>query len=329
MADSSDQMSDVPEGKKDEALDWVIRLTSGDATQADLEALKRWRKESPLNEAAIVQASKLWKSVGSSVESFVRSDPKAAPFGRFAQRDIKLQRRAALGGAFAAAAAYAVVRPPFGLWPSFAELNADYRTGTGQQRRITVAGAQVELNTETSIDAWATPSGGDRIKIITGEAIITAAADTARPLVVVAANGRTTASGAVFNVRHFSASVCVTCVAGTITVEQLGQTATIQPSQQITYVDDGLGTPVKVDPSVVTAWRNGVLIFHNEPLADVIKDVNRYLPGRIILMNASLGNQLVTARFRLDRLDDVLTQVQEVFGASVTRLPGGVVLINS
>ncbi|MFG3757292.1 hypothetical protein ACGE32_33645, partial [Klebsiella pneumoniae] len=93
------------------------------------------------------------------------------------------------------------------------------------------------------------------------------------------------------------------------------------------YRRGGLGAVTAVDPTVVTAWRSGYLMFRKEPLDRVIAEVNRYRPGRIVLLDATLGRGLVTARFKLDRLDDVMIQVHEVFGARVRNLPGGVVLI--
>ena len=46
----------------------------------------------------------------------------------------------------------AVVAPPFGLWPSWRELGADYRTAKGEQRRVVLPGTAVlDLNTRTSV----------------------------------------------------------------------------------------------------------------------------------------------------------------------------------
>ena len=64
-------------------------------------------------------------------------------------------RRAFLGttlGGTAAAAIAAVVAPPFGLWRSFDEWDADYRTDTGGRRQFGLdRQVQVDMNTQTSI----------------------------------------------------------------------------------------------------------------------------------------------------------------------------------
>ena len=131
-----------------------------------------------------------------------------------------------------------------------------------------------------------------------------------------------------FNIRRAGSSVCVTCVAGAVLVEQRGG-VTLRPGRQVSYADRGLGAAVEVDPSRVTAWQEGILLFHDEPLGRVVDEVNRYWPGRIIVADADLGRRLVTARFKLGHLDDAITQIQLVFRASVTRLPGGIVVLSS
>ncbi len=105
-------------------------------------------------------------------------------------------RRALLGGAISAAAAsvgYAIVRPPLDLWPSLTEMTADYRTGVGQQQQITLDDAVLlKLNTRTSVSLLSRDTTGgqtDRIELVSGEAAVTAAHGSAKPGVVVAAQG--------------------------------------------------------------------------------------------------------------------------------------------
>jgi transmembrane sensor len=70
-----------------------------------------------------------------------------------------------------------------------------------------------------------------------------------------------------------------------------------------------------------------VLIFRGELLSRAVEEINRYRPGRIIVVDASLGGKRIDASFRLDRIEDVVPQIQHVFNARVTRLPGGLVLL--
>lgn len=329
MTESDDQKM-PSDAREDEAFEWLTRLTSGEVTTGELRALEHWRAQSPSNEAAFVEAAKLWDSVKPAVEAVARQDRDVARSAQFPRTNMRMGRRAMLGGALAAGAAYLVVRPPLGLWPSLSELTSDYRTATGQQRRITTdGGATIALNTQTSVDIRPAAGGSERIELIAGEAAIATAANASRSIVALAGDGRATATDATFNMRRSGSSVCVTCVTGAVLVEQRGRPVTLQQRQQVSYADEGMGPAVEVDPAGVMAWQEGILVFHDQPLGRVIEEVNRYWPGRIIVANANLGKRLVTARFKLDHLEDAITQIQLVFRANVTRLPGGVVVLSS
>jgi transmembrane sensor len=325
----ADDQKTTSDSREDEAFEWLTRLTSGDVTTGELEALARWRDESPLNEAAFLEAGKLWHSVKPAVETAARRH-KGVAAAALTRTNTRIGRRAVLGGALAASAAYLILRPPLSLWPSLSELTSDYRTGAGQQRRITTeGGVTIELNTRTSVDVRAADDA-ERIELIAGEASISTVANASRSIVVLAGDGRVTATDATFNMRCNGSSVRVTCIAGAIQVEQRGRPVSrLLKGQQVVYTDQGLTSAAEVDPAAVTAWQDGILVFHDEPLGRVIEEINRYWPGRIIVSNAGLGKRLVTARFKLDHLEDAITQIQLVFGANVTRLPGGVVVLSS
>lgn len=335
MTDHSKEPTAEQDALKREARDWVMRLTSGEATAEDAEALKRWRKTSREHRRAFAEANLLWdKMRPAAVESAVRNPIALHTDSRDFRLGRPLARRAFLGGAATAAAAaavYAVVRPPLDLWPSLAEVAADYRTGTGQQRQLAdIHNVSVKLNTRTSVallPADGAADTADHIELIAGEAVVATPPQNARPIIVVAAHGRTIATNARFNVRLDDAGVCVTCLEGQTRVEYLGQAATIQPGEQVVYTAHALGSVTVIDPDVVAAWERGLLVFRNDPLARVIDEVNRYRPGRIILTNEELGRRPVLATFRIDRIDEVLPRLETVFGVRIRTLPGGIVLV--
>ncbi|HCP78137.1 MAG TPA: iron dicitrate transport regulator FecR, partial [Pusillimonas sp.] len=71
------------------------------------------------------------------------------------------------------------------------------------------------------------------------------------------------------------------------------------------------------------------LVFNDVPLAEVVKELNRYWPGKLVLMSETLGRRRVQAQFSLDRLSDATALIRDVYGADVTELPGGVVMLRS
>jgi transmembrane sensor len=312
-----------------EAIDWVVRFRSGEPTTDDVEALKRWRSQSPAHEQAFRHAAKLWRGFKTVAEQSPKEPAALAGLQVLPWANRRVARRAFLGGAIAASAAgYMVVRPPFGLWPSLHEMSADYRTAKGEQREVAL-GSEVSLtlNTLTSVAVRSTAED-PRIELISGEAAITAKAPSAKPLVVMAGDGRIVASQAQFNARCIDMAVSVICLAGSVVVECASQSARLQSNQQISYSTSGLGSSIAIDSLQATSWQSGLLIFHDRALSDVVEEINRYRPGRIVITNGGLSRRVVNATFHIDQLDNFFVQARELFGVKVTQLPAGLTLLS-
>lgn len=307
-----------------EAHAWVRRLVSGEATAADGEALKRWCALSPAHAAAFSAASQFWEAFGPAGRSLLE---EAKTAGGRADRGGRIGRRAVIGGALAASAAgLMIARPPLGLWPSLSELRADYRTGAGEQRQIALSDdVSVRMNTRTSLSLIDGSAG--EIELIAGEASF-ASADRAKPFTVIAAGGRTSAVNARFDLRVTGSGACVTCLANEIQVDYGGHAATLGPQLQVSYGDGALGRVVAIDPAVVSAWQERLMIFTMTPLAKVIEELNRYRTGRIVLLNADRARSPVNGRFRIDEPEEALTQIERAFGLRRQTLPGGFILLS-
>lgn len=313
-----------------EATEWLIRLSSGEATPGDFEDLRLWCRRSPSHAEAFARAQALWQALGPAGALYLdRNGAAAVHLPAAPPRRGGLSRRGLLAGALATAAAVPLaLRPPWQLWPSLGELGADYRTGIGEQRRIELAdGAAVELNTATAVNL-APPGAGDRLELLAGEAAVTTPPGRSRPVVVRVAGGEVSARVASFTLRQEGGLVRVTCLDGAVAVRCGAAAGQMGPGQQVELSQGRLGPVVAVDAAEVTAWRQRMLVFHDEPLARVIDEVNRYRPGRIVLLRPDLAGRQVSARFKLDRLDDVVLQISQVFALEPRTLPGGIVFLS-
>lgn len=316
------------DGLRQQSLAWLRLLTGGRATASDIASLTRWREASPEHGRAFAEAALLWEVLGDAAAMAVDTDPGLAPAQSFGRSAVTGRRAFFLGGGALAAslAAAAVVRPPLGLWSSFSELRADYRTRQGERRRIDVAGqSSVELNTQTSID-FHRADGGAAVELISGEAAVTIGASPAQ-IVFNAGSGHSLSRQGSFNVRKDGAVVCVTCIDGRVDVRSGGGQVSLQDGQQVSYDDGGLHPVVAADTEIVGAWRQGLLVFRDAPLSHLVDEVNRYRPGRIVLLDSQLAQRRVLATFRLDRIDDAVTFVRHVMNVPARFLPGGLVLL--
>ncbi|ALX85144.1 iron dicitrate transport regulator FecR [Achromobacter denitrificans] len=313
-----------------DARHWLLTLTSGAATEADAEAFRAWLRADPGHEAAFAEQKRLWQALGPAV----REEAAARATTR---RPSRSGRRAFLGGAVAASAAYLAWRPPLGLWPGLDELGADYRTATGEQRRVALGDAlELELNTQTRINVRsAAASAGAVIELAAGEAEVRvgrqADANPALPAPVaqvVAGAGRVSAREALFNLRYLGGEASLCCLAGSVQLAHSQGTYEVGAGQELRYDDRRVMPPAKVNTEAVTAWRRGWLVFDRVPLADVVDELNRYRRGRLVLLNRQLGQRRVQARFALAQVADAEQLIRDAYGAEVTRLPGGVVLLS-
>lgn len=307
-----------------EAHDWMTRFTGGNATAADLQAFRDWSARDPVHKEAFARACQLWEAIGPASDLL-----KSRQDAHVSRSNRLVGRRAFLGGALAAsaaAAAYLAAQPPFGLWPSLSELAADYRTAPGEQRSLVLAGGpSVELNTRSSIALRPSSDGAERLELLGGEAAISTRAGM--NVEVIAGEGRVVTADAVFNMRYERGIVSTTCVSGALDVACGDRSVRLRPGEQVVYSPNGLRAVAKVDPVAVTAWKDGMLVFQSTPLDEAVAEINRYRSGAIIITSAALGRRLFNARFHIANVDGVVAQIQQIFGASVTSLPGGIVLL--
>lgn len=296
------------------------RLRADDFTQADADALRAWCARSPEHARAWRELQQLWQALDPALTRAAAAPQRANVLAL----PLRPGRRAFLGGALAAGVAVLALRPPLGAWPSLQELSADLRTGTGEQRQVALSQQMsVQMNTQTRINVRAPES----IELLGGEAEILASG-ARQPVSVLAGAGRLLAQSARFNVRHTDDAVCVTCLAGAVEVVWQQRRQTLDAGQQLVYDERGVQAATAAQAGEASAWRTGALSFVGKPLAQVVDEINRYRPGRVLLRNAELGRRLVRMRFSISQMDGALAMIRDLTGAQMTSLPGGIVLLS-
>lgn len=312
--DTADSDADI--GRQ--AAAWWARLRADDFTQADADALRAWCARSPEHARAWRELKQVWQALAPALTRAAAAPPQANVF------PLRPGRRAFLGGALAAGVAVLALRPPLGAWPSLQEFAADYRTGTGEQRQVALSQQMtVQMNTQTRINVRAPES----IELLGGEAEILASG-ARQPVSVLAGAGRLLAQSARFNVRHTDDAVCVTCLAGAVEVVWQQRRQTLDAGQQLVYDERGVQAATAAPKGEANAWRTGALSFVGKPLSQVIDEINRYRPGHVVLRNAELGRRLVRMRFSIGQTDGALAMIRDLYGAQMTSLPGGIVLLS-
>ncbi|MGQ4274689.1 FecR family protein [Terrihabitans sp. B22-R8] len=293
-------------------MSWVVRIKSGEATRMDAHRLSAWRAQSSAHEEAFREAADLWRKMG-------------APAAATAEFSGGIGRRGFLTSAAAAGVAGLVFGgSELGFWPGISEWMVDHRTGVGEQRTITLAdGIQAELNTRTGLSVEKNAQV-TRISLVYGEAAFRFATPSC-PLEVRAGTGTVRAStDALFTARVSDGPTQITCLEGE--VETVGMPRiTLMPGQQTIVAATGFERPAAVNADSVSAWRQGMLVFEDRSLEDVVAELNRYRQGRIFL--TASNPRRVNGIFHLARPDEALAHFAHTFGLNLTRLPGGIVLL--
>lgn len=317
-----------------QAMTWVRRMASGEMTHADGEALREWARRDPSHAKALANARRQWQHLtqaarqSASAAAVCPASARPSVPQRKAERGFDPRRRwwlVGTAGAFATAAGVAALGGPLGLFQGAAALHADYRTGTGEQRTVALAGnVSVEMNTRTSLALRAGSTSG--IDLLGGEAAVDTTR-TAAPFEIVAGAGRTIAHRARVEVRNVAQKVCVTCIDGVAEVAHTAGRVQLRARQQLVYDEHALQSLVNVGDGEMPAWRDGYLRFAEVPLGEVIDEINRYRPGKIVLMNDKQAARPVTGRFAIRSLDVALGQIEHSLQLSAHTLPGGIVLL--
>ncbi|MGJ7543788.1 FecR family protein [Variovorax sp. LT1R16] len=309
---------------------WLRRLSSGDVKTMDAEAFKRWLRTSPTHKSVFSAAKKEWALIKPAAGGVLRTNVEAASLHEQALHGLHHGRRAFLGAAIGASAVagVAVLHPPLSLWPSPNEWGADDRTATGEQRTLAVSQrVQVTLNTQTSVRRQTVDGETTGIDLLTGEAAV----DLFGPgmsFTVIAGVGRSLAESGRFEVRHLDGKVCVTCIEGTVRVAHPSGVRSLQARQRAIYDAASVSSVTRIEPADTSAWRKGELVFQQTPLAQVVEEINRYRPGRVLLMNTAARSKPVSGSFAIGLLDVALAQLQRTFDLRARSLPAGLYVLS-
>ena len=152
---------------------------------------------------------------------------------------------------------------------------------------------------------------------------------TGQSFVVEASGGETRVLGTQFEVRLQPDGAEVTVLSGRVgvTPSKHGQQQVLTAGQQVAYAD-GIAAPLHgVDSASRLAWREGWLNYYKAPLADVVEDLRRYYPGRILLLNEDMAAKRVSGSFPSQDPAAVLNALQAVLGFEQHTLLGRMIVL--
>lgn len=309
-------------GRDEEALEWVVRLTSGDVTEPDTAAFAAWH-EDEANAAAYSKAVLLWRALGPVLAEHNVDAPAAmateATVDQGADRAVNDNNRRWRQWAAVAAALLLTL----GLGNEYAT-NWRYDYVSGSHRRDVTAtlqdGTQVALAPDTALDT-AFEKGRRIVSLARGEAFFDVTHDPSHPFEVKVGDAIVRDIGTAFSVRRRDdGSAQVVVARGRVAVSQGTHQAVLTPDRAISFDEERFGPVHAVDASLETAWMRGRLIMENRPLSEVLDELNRFSSRRIVLLDEQAGTRRVNVVVDLNRIDNWLTALGTSQKLSITRL---------
>lgn len=303
------------------AQQWFVLLRDEDATDADRQRFAAWLAADPAHGRGWAETEKLWARMDAVVpalrsrENFRKAAPHNAP--RLSRRGW-LKRAAAAALVLGGGVSFAVASDVF----------ADHRTGTGERRSLKLAdGSTVELDADSALSV-SFSAGQRRIELHRGRVFFQVAADAARPFVVAAGNGEVRALGTAFTVKLASDGVVHVAVSEhAVAVSMKDESVRLEEGRALAYGNAGLGPAAPADIASQLAWRQDHLFFQEAPLREVVADLDRYRPGRILIMDADLADLPVTGFFHSSQTEAALQTIASTLPVRLTRLTDRLVVI--
>jgi len=308
-----------------EAWLWLGRLQGepGDAVQM---AFERWLAAAPEHVDTFVRMQRLWQQTRPAAQRL--ADEEHAALQQYL-RTPKPRRRYWAPTLAMAACLLLVVWA--GGWQPLRwvdDLGADWVSAPGEVRSVTLAdGSSVVLDADSAI-AVRYSAGERHVELRRGAAYFSVVPGEI-PFTVAAAGGEARVLGTRFEVRRLGEGARVSVQQGRVAVRggPLEAPRVLTADQQVSYADGVSGNPLAVDTAALTAWRDGRLSFYRAPLGEVLDELRRYYPGRIVLLNDELRSKRVSGSFASQDPQAILDALQGVVGFEQHRVLGRLIIL--
>ncbi len=171
-------------------------------------------------------------------------------------------------------------------------------TPKGGQYRITLSdGTRAWINSASSLQFPDRFMGSDRRVLLTGEAYFEVAHNPSIPFIVTVNNTEVKALGTAFNVRAYSDDddIEAALVEGVVHVIAGNGNAVLAPGKQATVT----ASDIKVGDAniaAITAWKNGLFVFRDMPLEEVMKQVSRWYDINVVYVSGFQASSTFTGR---------------------------------
>ena len=201
----------------------------------------------------------------------------------------------------------------------------EFSTPPGQRARVLLAdGTEVWLNANSTLRYPERFNLKQREVELQGEAFFEVEKNKEKPFVVKTSKMDIQVTGTKFNVSAYEAEAyfVTSLVEGAVSVScanDWNRTFSLRPQQQI-IVSDSSSEVALFESTDFLSWREGVFVFDDMLLTDIIKKLELFYDVSIVVKNTELGSFRYTGKFRQrDGVESVLRKLQIVYPFTYTK----------
>jgi transmembrane sensor len=321
----------IPTPAQEQAAFAWLSLLHDQPGSADQATFSHWLLADPAHAEAYAQAQVVWELTEAPARTLADEEAFALQGYLNAMNRPRRSSVRRWSGALAMAACLLLMISLGAGWqPSrwFDDLGADYVSAPGEIRTVTLADqSQVTLDADSAI-AVDFSRGERRVQLRRGAGFFNVS-HTGEPFVVEAEKGQARVLGTQFEVRLQPHGAQVTVLSGRVGVTADGQAEqqVLSAGQQVAYGEGSAQERHAVDSEAQLAWRQGWLNYYKATLAEVVQDLGRYYPGRIVLLNDELAARRVSGSFPSKDPRAVLSSLQGVLGFEQHTVLGQLIIL--
>ncbi|WP_312470384.1 FecR family protein [Brucella sp.] len=303
---------------QEQAVDWLMQLQASPRDLEVVEACALWRASDSRHELAFAKASRVF----SDTRFLLLQD---TDFAKTAARKPRYPVRAAVSSMLL----FAALAGGFLAFDGPMRLRADAISASSEMPVIELSdGSTVQLNAGSAI-AFDITNDGRQVQLLRGEAYFIVAPDPQRPFTVKAANGEVTALGTQFDVKLKDGGADVVVTEHAVQVQTSASSSAFSPldtlrldeGHSVSYDSrNGIGPVSIVDPELAASWRSGRLVFEDQPLEHVVRDIARHLPGKVMIASSDLAKRRITGTFDLSAPSTALDDFIKAFELKAVRV---------